>query len=266
MKSSAKYIALLALTILLSACSNQKPTETKTSITYGKPQNQAARKGYYLPTSKLSGQWTVQDVLQTYGENAKNKLNYYFAKAKVPYPPREFTLIALKQEKKMELWARVSGGFRFIRDYYILAASGTEGPKLRQGDKQVPEGIYRISELNPNSHYHLSMKLNYPNDFDYFQAGLEGRTDLGSDIFIHGKDASIGCLAMGDDAISELFVLTALVGTENVKVVIAPHDPRKYPLRADPVDFPEWTAELYALITREIEPFSPNIKSAKTRH
>jgi murein L,D-transpeptidase YafK len=55
------------------------------------------------------------------------------------------------------------------------------------------------------------MKINYTNEFDLFHAGEEGRTDLGSDIFIHGKDASIGCLSMGDEAINELFVLTPLL-------------------------------------------------------
>ena len=72
---------------------------------------------------------------------------YYFAKAKVSYPPREVTFIALKQEKKLELWARDNGEFRFIRDYFIMAASGEAGPKLRQGDRQVPEGIYRIASV-----------------------------------------------------------------------------------------------------------------------
>ena len=151
--------------------------------------------------------------------------------------------------KRKRRYARDSGEFRLIRDYYILAAGGEAGPKLRQGDRQVPEGIYRITELNPNSHYHLSMKINYPNEFDLFHAGEEGRTDLGSDIFIHGKEASIGCLAMGDEAIMELFVLTALVGAENVKVVIAPHDPRTYPLDSDSEEFPVWTSELYSIIS-----------------
>lgn len=54
----------------------------------------------------------------------------------------------------------------------------------------------------------------------------EGRSDPWSDIFIHGKAASIGCLAMGDEAIEELLVITAQLGAENVKVVIAPHNPR----------------------------------------
>lgn len=217
---------------------------------------------FYMP---LPGQWTVGDVLQAYGKTVMGKLGHYFTKAKVSYPPREVTLIAYKQEKKLELWARDSGEFRFIRDYFIMAASGEAGPKLRQGDRQVPEGIYRITDLNPNSHYHLSMKLNYPNEFDLIHAELDRRSDLGSDIFIHGKDASIGCLAIGDAAIRELFVLTAQVGVANVKVVIAPHDPRAYPLVANSEVLPEWTSELYAIIAREIEAVSHRAKPSESR-
>ena len=271
MKATAKFIAGLALTGLLSACSGQKPAPVTASATTVKPHAKAVkpqvrtgRRIYYFPPTKLPGQWTVEDILQTYGVHVKGKLNYYFAKAKVSYPPREVTFIALKQEKKLELWAKDNGEFRFIRDYYILAASGEAGPKLRQGDRQVPEGIYRIEGLNPNSHFHLSMKLNYPNDFDLFHAWQEGRSHPGSDIFIHGKTASIGCLAMGDEAIEELFVLTALVGAKNVKVVIAPHDPRTYPLQAYSEELPEWTPELYSIISREIKALPPVVKSAKT--
>jgi hypothetical protein len=273
MKSRAKIIAVLTLTALLGACSGHKPTATKVSTAVVKPQGQiqADRTMSYIRPSKLpgqwtmdNGQWTMDDILQAYGAFVAGKFNYYFAKAKVSYPPREVIFIALKQEKKLELWARDSGEFRFIRDYYILAASGVAGPKLRQGDRQVPEGIYRIAELNPNSHYHLSMKLNYPNDFDLFHSGQEGRTDPGSDIFIHGKTASVGCLALGDEAIEELFVLTAQAGIENVKVVIAPHDPRTYPLEADFEKFPEWISELYWIISLEIEALSLGVASVKT--
>ena len=264
MKSITKIITGLTLAGLLGGCSEHKPVATTASTLAIKHPVQAERKIYDIPPPKLPGQWTVDDILQAYGANVTGKFNYYFTKAKVSYPPREVTFIALKQEKKLELWARDNGEFHFIRDYHILASSGVAGPKLRQGDKQVPEGIYRIEGLNPNSHYHLSMKINYPNEFDFSHAAQKGRADQGSDIFIHGKAASIGCLAMGDQAIEELFVLTAQVGAENVKVVIAPHDPRAYPLAADSEELPEWTPELYSLITREIEALSPVVKSAKT--
>jgi hypothetical protein len=265
MKSTAKIIAGLAMTGLLGACTEHKPAAITTSATIIKPQAQAARKMYDIPSPPLPGQWTVEDILQAYGTYASSKLKPYFDKAKVSYPPREVTFVVLKQEKKMKLWARDSGEFRFIRDYDIKAASGVAGPKLRQGDRQVPEGIYRIAELNPNSHFHLSMKISYPNEFDLFHAGQEGRVNPGSDIFIHGKTASIGCLAMGDEVIEELFVLTAQVGTENVKVVIAPHDPKTFPLEADSEELPKWTPELYSIISREIEALSPSMNSAITR-
>jgi len=262
MKSTAKIIVGLALTGLLSSCSEHKPVTSTASSTV-KPKTHTDPKMYYIPPPKLPGEWTVEDILQAYGENATRKLTPYFTKAKVSYPPREVAFIALKQEKKLELWARDNGEFRFIRDYAIQAASGVAGPKLRQGDKQVPEGIYRIEELNPNSHYHLSMKINYPNEFDLFHAWQEGRVNPGSDIFIHGRAVSIGCLAMGDETIEELFVLTAQVGTENMKIVIAPHDPRIYPLKADSEKDPKWTPELYSIISREIKALSPVVKSAK---
>jgi len=257
--SKTKIIALLVLTELLVACSGHKPASTTVRNTVVRPkvQNQASQIKHYQPSPKLYGQSTVDDVLQTYGDHVAGNLSYYFSKAKVAYPPREITFVALKQEKKLELWARDSGAFRFIRDYYIMAASGESGPKLRQGDRQVPEGVYRITSLNPNSNYHLSMKINYPNEFDLFHAEQEGRSNPGGDIFIHGKAASIGCLAMGDAPIEELFVLTALVGAENVKVVIAPRDPRTYPLKADSQALPEWTSALYSTISNEIKALSP---------
>jgi L,D-peptidoglycan transpeptidase YkuD (ErfK/YbiS/YcfS/YnhG family) len=263
MKPTAKIIAGFALTGLLGACSGYKPAAITPRPAAVKPQAQADRQMVYIPP-KPSGERTVEDVLQIYGEYATAKLKSYFEKAKVSYPPREITFVALKQEMRLELWARDSGEFRFIRDYRIHAASGVSGPKLRQGDMQVPEGVYRIEGLNPNSHFHLSMKLNYPNEFDLLHAWQEGRSNPGSDIFIHGKAKSLGCLAMDDETIEELFVLTVHAGAENVKVVIAPHDPRTYPLAADIEGLPEWTPELYSIISREINSLRPVMKSVKT--
>ena len=90
----------------------------------------------------------------------------------------------------------------------------------------MPEGIYQLAYLNPNSSYHLSLKVNYPNAFDQKYAAIEGRDTPGTNIFIHGKAVSIGCLAIGDSAIEELFVLAAKTGISNVAVAIAPTDPR----------------------------------------
>ena len=71
--------------------------------------------------------------------------------------------------------------------YPIRAASGALGPKLREGDRQVPEGVYDIESLNPNSRFHVALRVGYPNAFDRQMAGREGRTALGGDIMIRAS-------------------------------------------------------------------------------
>lgn len=194
---------------------------------------------------------SVDAVVSEYGYLAEVRMKPYFMRANITYPPQEIVLLATKEEKALELWARNDGDFTFIRSYPISKASGGSGPKLREGDRQVPEGIYRITQLNPNSNFHLSMRLDYPNSYDLMRAAKEGRRNLGGDIYIHGKAQSTGCLAVGDIAIEELFVLVNKVGTARTSVVIAPHDPRRQPLNGFSDDLPRWAVELYADISRE---------------
>lgn len=174
----------------------------------------------------------------------------YFYKAGIAYPPHAITLLAMKEENKLELWAaNKEGKTSFIRSYDIKKLSGLPGPKLKEGDRQVPEGIYKIIGLNPNSSFHLSLKLNYPNEFDLKHAKIERRKFPGTNIFIHGKSVSIGCLAMGDTAIEELFVLSEDVGINKTSVVISPYDPRVKPLPKRATE--EWVNELYQHIEKE---------------
>jgi hypothetical protein len=203
---------------------------------------------WYPAYRTVAGARTVDQVVLEHGRSARGRLRPYFESSGVPYPPEAVTLMAFKEEKRLELWGLHGGRWTLIRDYPIRAASGVAGPKLREGDRQVPEGLYRIIGLNPNSSYHLSMKLDYPNAFDLRHARAEGRTQPGSDIFIHGRAVSIGCLAMGDPAIEELFVLVNDVGRDKTDVLIAPHDPRTRPLLPVPAPLPDWTDALYASI------------------
>lgn len=145
--------------------------------------------------------------------------------------------------------------FRLVKRYPILGASGELGPKLREGDYQVPEGIYAVESLNPNSLFHLSLRVGYPNAFDKRKALADGRANLGSDIMIHGGRSSIGCLAMGDPAAEELFVLAALAGPENVKVILSPVDFRSRPAPAPKAGSPPWLGELYAEIRAALQQF-----------
>ncbi len=182
--------------------------------------------GYSIGFSKYlkyKNNLSVEDVINLYGQEASDRLAKHFLAAKVNYPPERIALIAFKDKKILNLWcASGQADFTLVKSYKIKAASGVLGPKLKEGDRQVPEGIYKIEGLNPNSDYHLSMKLNYPNLFDLKYAKLEGRKNPGTDIFIHGKSRSIGCLAMGDRAIEELFILSQQVGLGNIEVIIAP--------------------------------------------
>jgi murein L,D-transpeptidase YafK len=198
---------------------------------------------------------TIDDVMKIFGPPAEKQLKARFEKAKAAHPPKKIALLAFKQERKVELWAEEGGKWKRVHSYPILGASGMAGPKLREGDLQVPEGVYRLTVLNPNSSYHLSMRVDYPNEFDRGKAASEKRSRLGGDIYIHGKDVSIGCIALGDDAIEELFTLVARIGRENVKVIIAPVDFR-VEKRLPALRYqPPWIEELYGNIRKELGPF-----------
>ena len=133
-------------------------------------------------------------------------------------------ILVFKQERMVEVQAP---GWSAPRRYPMTAFSGTLGPKLREGDGQIPEGVYGLAYLNPNSSYHLSMKVSYPNAEDRAQAAKEGRTNLGGDIMIHGSNATVGCVPVGDEAIEELFYFVQAVGLRNVVVIMAPYDMRQ---------------------------------------
>lgn len=111
-----------------------------------------------------------------------------------------------KRESQLELWLEGGDGrYVLFRTYPICMWSGTLGPKQKQGDNQAPEGFYRVGagQLNPASQYHLSFNLGYPNAYDR----AHGRT--GDFLMVHGNCVSIGCYAMGDAAIEEIYTLVA---------------------------------------------------------
>lgn len=169
----------------------------------------------------------------------------------------ELILVGVKDARRLEVWARGRDetAARHVTDYPVLAASGLAGPKLREGDRQVPEGVYRLEGLNPNSRFHLSMKVSYPSAFDLGHARTEGRTSPGSDIFIHGGARSVGCLALGDPAIEELFLLVSELGLGRVRVLLCPSDPRAPFVRTGAESLPAWLPELDAQLDAELTRF-----------
>jgi murein L,D-transpeptidase YafK len=122
----------------------------------------------------------------------------------------EFDLFlrVFKKEQKLEVWAKNKSQkvFILIKTYDFCTFSGTLGPKRKSGDLQIPEGVYRVTNFNPQSSYHLSFKINYPNESDLF---FSDKKNPGNDIYIHGDCVSVGCIPVGDDNIEELFILAA---------------------------------------------------------
>jgi murein L,D-transpeptidase YafK len=126
-----------------------------------------------------------------------------------------------KEEMQLEAWLQKNGTLKLLKIYPICDISGELGPKEKEGDRQAPEGIYTINQqsFNPNSKFHLSIDIGYPNEFDK----LNKRT--GGAIVIHGYCSSIGCFAIENEGIEELYGLlleSIKEGQKNIQVHIFP--------------------------------------------
>ncbi|MFO0874056.1 MAG: hypothetical protein U0575_08810 [Phycisphaerales bacterium] len=214
----------------------------------------AGRSAFWSMYTRMRGRATAPERLAGFDAGVRDDVRRWCGDANVTYPPAELALVAFKQERVMHLCGRDSGAWHRLASLPILAASGSPGPKLVAGDGQVPEGIYAVESLNPNSRFHLALRVNYPNALDRERARADGRMDLGGDIMIHGGSASIGCLALGDDAIERVFLIAAERGVGGIRVIIAPCDLR----RGEPTlvsRAPPWVGELYAELRAALEPF-----------
>src|SRR5690349_6116914 len=140
------------------------------------------------------------------------------ARSQVPIPPATMALMsskgmapsdpilirAYKKESEMEVWKRGRDGrYALLKTYPICRWSGQLGPKIRQGDRQAPEGFYAVSpaQMNPNSAYYLSFDTGFPNAYDR----SHGYT--GGNLMVHGSCSSAGCYAMTDEAIAEIYAI-----------------------------------------------------------
>jgi len=141
--------------------------------------------------------------LRPLSSNAKLILEQKGMQEKSPIVVRIF-----KQESQLEVWKQVklTGKYALMKTYDICKWSGDVGPKVREGDRQAPEGFYTIApaQMNPNSSYHLAFNLGYPNSYDQ----AHGRT--GSHLMVHGACSSRGCYSMDDDQIQEIYTLARL--------------------------------------------------------
>ena len=129
-----------------------------------------------------------------------------FQSRSLRFPPDKIFLRVFKEEKSVELWVKktTSDSFALLKQFSICASSGGLGPKRRQGDGQIPEGIYHIELFNPTSQFYLSLRLNYPNQSDRI---FSDHAHPGGDIYIHGSCVTIGCIPIEDAGIKELYLI-----------------------------------------------------------
>lgn len=162
----------------------------------------------------------VSAALMKYEQSLRKE----FKQKNLNYDASEVYVRSFKSQNEMEVWVRNNDQdtFTLFKTYKICALSGVLGPKRVEGDRQVPEGLYFITDFNPKSDFHLSMYVNYPN---YSDKLLSDPVKPGGDIYIHGGCFTVGCMPLTDDVIQEVYTLclnSRLNGQTNIPIHIFP--------------------------------------------
>ena len=162
--------------------------------------------GVLFPVDFKTEQIKFERVKIAYREKEK-PLAAQLKTAGVNLATMQVYLQVFKHERVLAIWVKnkTDKNYQLLGEMPFCAGSGKLGPKNQQGDKQIPEGFYFIDRFHPESKYYLSLGLNYPNAADKARSKA---ANLGGDIFIHGKCMSLGCIAITDEGIKELYVLT----------------------------------------------------------
>lgn len=194
----------------------------------------------------------VNEAFNRFGDSVKKQ----FQTKKLNWPPQSIYLRSFKYDRQLEVWVKdkAQEPYKLFKTYKVCMQSGTMGPKRMEGDYQVPEGFYYINEFNPNSNYHLSLGLNYPNASDKI---LSDSTKPGSDIFIHGSCVSTGCIPISDMPMEELYVLAThakAAGQDFIPVHV-------YPVKYNVKKSIEYLQETFKQ-NPSLQPFSLKLKTA----
>lgn len=185
----------------------------------------------------------------------EDSLRRQFEDKKLTWPPQQLYIRSFKFDRVLEVW--VKGDFKepykLFKTYKVCMQSGTIGPKRLEGDYQMPEGFYYINEFNPNSNFHLSLGLNYPNASDKI---LSDSLHPGNAIYIHGKCLSTGCIAIDNKPIEELYLLALYVRDAGEEFIPVHVFPVKYNIKK--------SFEYLAQITKDNQPLQQFAVSLKT--
>jgi murein L,D-transpeptidase YafK len=148
----------------------------------------------------------------------------YFSEKNLSFGGFQMFIRGLKKEGKLEVWIKEKNNstYTLLHTYDFCATSGVLGPKRKEGDAQIPEGIYYLNHFNPLSNFHLSLGISYPNESDKI---LSDKKHPGGAIYIHGNCVTIGCIPITDDKIKELYILAVEAknnGQEKIPIHIFP--------------------------------------------
>ncbi len=183
----------------------------------------------------------------------EKRLKKAFVQKNLSYPPYHVTVLYIKDQKKVYVYAGDSASdTRFVQQYEVLASIGSGLPKRTANDNQFPEGIYPLKDASvARDPKYISLRIDYPNEFDQAIAEREKIKILPTDIVIHGTSTTTRGLAIGNSAIEELFVLAANGVTKEYRFVFVPTDLREQ-RREKLVDSPPWLEELDRILLLEM--------------
>ena len=189
-----------------------------------------------LPDSKLA-----KDVRTVVWPKLEKEL---ISKGFKQYSP--IYLVILKEDNLFQVWVKSKTTYKLFKTYGICFFSGGLGTKTRSGDGKSPEGFYTIGpkQLNPVSNYHLAINIGYPNKLE-IKKGYSG-----NDIMVHGNCASIGCYAMTDPQIEEIYTLIYKAfdsGQQKIDLAV-------YPFRMDETHMKRYAGSAYFDFWKTIEP------------
>lgn len=193
---------------------------------------------------------TIAQALARYGEEARELLRAQCKSAGAVYPPKRIVLLALKDRKQLLMFAGANQRLALVQTFPLVSYSGALGPKLREGDLQIPEGNYRITGSSAKDM--LSLAVDYPNAFDRARGLEDHRKKLGGEILIHGGSVSTGCIVVSNEQMQEVFVAMHDVGFKNVQLLIAPCDLTKSQPQLNWSKQPIWLPKLYAQLKRDM--------------
>jgi murein L,D-transpeptidase YafK len=185
----------------------------------------------------------------------EDTLKKQFVEKKLAWPPTDLYIRSFKLDRQLEVWVKSDAeqNFKLFKTYKVCMQSGTLGPKRMEGDYQMPEGFYYINEFNPNSNFHLALGINYPNASDKI---LSDSLRPGSEIYIHGKCVSTGCIAIDNKPIEELYLLANFAKEAGQEFIPVHIFPVKYSIKK--------SYDYLALVTKDnqnLQKFAISLKS-----